>query len=273
MVQASAPMLTLLTSTLGPASRWVHLVNAADLGTNPARCTAVWLEFADGTAADGLPARGLIVHGWPRHRPAVLAEQQVAEAMLSVVVAPDTPLWLRCAYDLDRIDPTTLAQVGCSHPVLVQGSIYRGSRRYAGLAHFEGLYEQHLPAPPAAAHRLSFAHTADLAIVRETVRRHAAAVALGRDAVSNLTLAVHEVALNALTHGRGPGELAYWREAGGFVCEVRDGGHLSDPLAGRRHPLPDLNHGRGLWLANQMCDLVQIRSGRWGTAIRITTWL
>jgi anti-sigma regulatory factor (Ser/Thr protein kinase) len=273
MVQASSPMLTLLTSTLGPASRRVRLVNASDLGTNPARCTAVWLEFVSGSAAGGGPARGLIVHGWPSHRPAVLAEQQVAEALLSVVIAPDTPLWLRCAYDLDRIDPTTLVQVGRAHPVLVQGRIYRGSRRYAGLAHFEGLYEHPLPSPPASAHRLSFTHLGGLAIVRDTVSRHAAAVALGPDAVSNLTLAVHEVALNALTHGSGPGELSYWREARAFICEVRDGGHLSDPLAGRRPPRPDLNHGRGLWLANQLCDLVQIRSGRWGTAIRITTWL
>jgi anti-sigma regulatory factor (Ser/Thr protein kinase) len=273
MVQASGPMLALLTSAVDPRARGVRLVDAADLGTNPARCTALWLEFADDIAAHGRPARGLIVHGWPRHRPAVLAEQQVAEALLSVAVGPDTPLWLRCAYDLDRIDSTTLTQVSCAHPVLVQGSIYRGSRRYAGVSHLESLFEQHLPPPRASTRRLAFTQAADLARIRDLVRAQSASAALGADTTSNLTLAVHEIALNALTHGGGRGEVWFWREGAALLCEVQDPGHLSDRLAGRRPPSQDLNHGRGLWLANQLCDLVQIRSGRWGTAIRVTTWL
>jgi len=31
--------------------------------------------------------------------------------------------------------------------------------------------------------------------------------------------------------------------------------------------------GRGLWLANQLCDLVQIRSAASGTAVRLVSWL
>jgi anti-sigma regulatory factor (Ser/Thr protein kinase) len=37
-------------------------------------------------------------------------------------------------------------------------------------------------------------------------------------------------------------------------------------------PLSD-EGGRGLWLANQLCDLVQIRSGENGTVVRLLTWL
>jgi hypothetical protein len=34
-------------------------------------------------------------------------------------------------------------------------------------------------------------------------------------------------------------------------------------------PDPDPESGRGLWLVNQLCDLVQIRSGPSGTTIRV----
>jgi hypothetical protein len=40
---------------------------------------------------------------------------------------------------------------------------------------------------------------------------------------------------------------------------------LRDALeAGQNHP----GGGRGLWLTNQLCDLVQIRSGDAGTVVR-----
>ena len=42
-----------------------------------------------------------------------------------------------------------------------------------------------------------------------------------------------------------------------------------DPLVGRVKPVPTQVGGRGLWLANQFCDLVQIRSGDDGTAVRL----
>jgi anti-sigma regulatory factor (Ser/Thr protein kinase) len=53
------------------------------------------------------------------------------------------------------------------------------------------------------------------------------------------------------------------------VCEVRDGGQLSDPLVGRRRPSSDQIGGRGLWIANQLCDLVQVRSSDEGAVVRL----
>ncbi|WP_425387325.1 ATP-binding protein [Embleya scabrispora] len=56
-----------------------------------------------------------------------------------------------------------------------------------------------------------------------------------------------------------------------FVCEIHDAGHIVDPLAGRHRPAPDQDGGRGLWMANQLCDLVQIRSTKaTGTTVRLT---
>ena len=40
------------------------------------------------------------------------------------------------------------------------------------------------------------------------------------------------------------------------------------PLAGRIEPQTRHTRGRGLWLANQLCDLIQIRSVPEGTQAR-----
>jgi hypothetical protein len=38
----------------------------------------------------------------------------------------------------------------------------------------------------------------------------------------------------------------------------RDGGHIADPLAGRHQLSEDDLSGRGLWIVNQLCDLVEL---------------
>ena len=48
---------------------------------------------------------------------------------------------------------------------------------------------------------------------------------------------------------------------------------LADPLTGRLSPPLDADGGRGLYLVNQLCDLVQVRSSDRGTTVRVTTWL
>ena len=65
------------------------------------------------------------------------------------------------------------------------------------------------------------------------------------------------------------GSLTIWREPQTLVCEIRDSGYIADPFAGRYWPNDASDHGRGLWMANQLCDLVQIRSGEQGTTIRL----
>jgi hypothetical protein len=63
--------------------------------------------------------------------------------------------------------------------------------------------------------------------------------------------------------------LRRWREDDAVVCETMDAGELSDPLAGRSLPVADSANGRGLWLINHLCDLVQVRSSASGTVVRV----
>ena len=53
-----------------------------------------------------------------------------------------------------------------------------------------------------------------------------------------------------------------------MVCEVADGGRITDPLAGRLPPPRDRRGGRGLLLVNLVSDLVRIHTGGGGTTIR-----
>ena len=60
-----------------------------------------------------------------------------------------------------------------------------------------------------------------------------------------------------------------WHEPDALVCEVRDEGDLASAPLGHGRPEPLQLEGRGLWLVNQVCDLVQIRALEGGTVVRI----
>jgi anti-sigma regulatory factor (Ser/Thr protein kinase) len=90
---------------------------------------------------------------------------------------------------------------------------------------------------------------------------------------ADLVLAVDELATNSLRHGGGRGTLRIWRDDGALVCEVRDAGRIEDPLAGRERPAVDRDGGQGLWMVNQLCDLVQLRTFPSGAVVRVHVYL
>lgn len=109
----------------------------------------------------------------------------------------------------------------------------------------------------------------NLPAVRRTVLAHGAEAGLRAPRDEDLVLAVNELATNSVRHGGGRGTLRLWRERGSVVCEVRDRGGIRDPLAGRHRPDGSSTGGYGLWLANQVCDLVQVRTTPQGGVVRV----
>jgi len=114
--------------------------------------------------------------------------------------------------------------------------------------------------------------------LRTFVSRLAVAAGLGPGRTEDIVLVVNEIASNSLLHGGGRGTLRVWQDGDSFVCEIHDTGHFDHPRAGRRAvppepPALDQDGGRGLWLANQLCDLVQVRSLPSGTVVRLHTRL
>lgn len=108
----------------------------------------------------------------------------------------------------------------------------------------------------------------DLQAMRAVVDGHAATSGLDDERRSEYVLAVHEVVANSVQHGGGHGVLRVWRDGTSLVCEVRDDGGVEGQLHGEE-PTPDQTAGRGLWLADQLCDLVEMRTSPAGTVVRL----
>jgi anti-sigma regulatory factor (Ser/Thr protein kinase) len=116
---------------------------------------------------------------------------------------------------------------------------------------------------------MPFTYTTDLSEVRARVRSHARQAGLPEARANDLVLAVSEVAANTLRHARSAGTLKIWHDRDEIVCEIRDAGVITDPLAGQRRPPADALAGHGLWLVRQVCDEVELTSGQDGTMIRL----
>jgi anti-sigma regulatory factor (Ser/Thr protein kinase) len=112
-------------------------------------------------------------------------------------------------------------------------------------------------------------YTTNLAEVRTLVKEHARLAGLPEDRVTDLVIAVSEVAGNTVRHARSPGSLEIWQDGDEIVCEIRDAGLIADPRAGRQPPPPEANGGHGLWIVYQVCDQVDLRSDDNGTVIRL----
>jgi len=109
----------------------------------------------------------------------------------------------------------------------------------------------------------------DLAPLREIVRARARGAGLPPHRVVDLVLAVGEATANTVRHAGGAGTLRIWQDETEIVCEVRDGGSMKDPQAGRRPPAAGTRGGQGLWIIHQACDQVDVTSGDAGTVLRM----
>ncbi len=116
---------------------------------------------------------------------------------------------------------------------------------------------------------MSYTYTTDLAAIRAVVYRYAIQAGLTEARAIDLTLAVSEVAANTVKHAKSPGSLKIWYDANEIICQIHDEGVIIDPLAGRRQPSLGALGGHGLWIVNQVCDRVDMKSDETGTTIRL----
>ena len=116
---------------------------------------------------------------------------------------------------------------------------------------------------------MSYRYTTDLAAVRAVVYRYARQAGLPESRTIDLVLAVSEVAANTVRYATSPGSLKIWYDTREIVCQVQDDGIIADPLAGQRRPSLEGTGGHGLWIVNQVCDEVEMRSDEMGTTIRL----
>lgn len=242
----------------------VRSVPMEKLGANPGRIIPEVLDWVSGL--DGRRCRFVGEPLWPGRTGAETVEVIRHEALINLAFA-DAEMQMLCPYDTSSLGSCVLADSERVHPGLVQGERRRTSSHYADPLELWRAAERQLSEPEQPVMTLEI--TDDLAEMRIALSAWAGEASLARLRTADLVLAVNEAATNSLLHGSPPVRLRAWVAAGRAVCEVSDGGQLTEPLAGRMRPSLDAESGRGVWLINQLCDLVELRPGRSGTTIRM----
>ncbi|MGH3341324.1 MAG: anti-sigma factor RsbA family regulatory protein [Carbonactinosporaceae bacterium] len=192
------------------------------------------------------------------------------ESVLNVALAA-SPAWIICLYDTRILPSGVTAGAVRTHPELLEASGRMPSPGYVDPAQLSAQWDRdELPEPPAdLVEEMAFTGR-DLREVRVRVLEHARATAVPEERAQGLALAANEVATNAVTHGGGRGVLRMWAQDDEAVCEISDdGGRMDHAFPGYLPPTLDSVDGFGLWMARQLCTLVQIRSVPSGTVVRM----
>jgi anti-sigma regulatory factor (Ser/Thr protein kinase) len=248
---------------LGDLVTWADM---AEMGANPGRLIYALAQFADQHSGKAIWC--VQQAAWPSRPAEELWEVLRHEALLNSALS-GAPLRMLCAYD-SGLPAELISCAEATHPVIAPAGRWQASPRYGDAARgvVPAACDQPLPAPPADAWAVSYAD--DLRALRTLVSLRGRAAGLPPRRASDLLIAVGELAANTLAHGGGRGTLTTCTTGAEIICEVSDGGHITDPLAGQLRPEPVAdNGGRGLSIVHQLCDLVQVRTGPHGTTIRV----
>ncbi|MEU5246067.1 anti-sigma factor RsbA family regulatory protein [Streptomyces asoensis] len=262
-VAVPGPNLELIRTGLGADAQAVHLLDMTVAGRNPGRIIpGVLRAFADAHE----PGRVRII-GEPVWADRSTVEYPACaqhEALINAAFE-GRPVTILCPYDATGLDEEVLADARSTHPTVLTGDTEQVSDAYDWRGVVARYNEALVPAPDAAV----FSFGADeLYAVRAFAVEEAGRLGLTGQRLNDAELAVAELTTNSVVHGAGRGTLAVWAAEGQVVCEVRDAGRLSDPLAGRRPPARGQIGGRGLMLVHYVADLVRLHTGDEGTTVR-----
>jgi anti-sigma regulatory factor (Ser/Thr protein kinase) len=268
LVAVVEPRASLLAAALGPDADRVGFLDMAAVGRNPARIIPAWQEWVDRHAPAGRGFRGIGEPIWAGRSPAEIVECQQHEQLLNTAFDTGPGWWLLCPYDTSALPGPVIDRARDTHPGVVDGDVWEKSTRYpAADLSAPAMFGAPLEEPTAEVSEVAYDRSG-LAELRARVAAFAQPL-LGRRGAGNAVLVVDELATNSVMHGGGRGRLRMWCEGGTLVVEAWDRGMIEDPLVGRRRP-PGAVPGRaGLWIVNQLCDLLQIRSTpERGTVVR-----
>lgn len=247
---------------------------AALLGSDASR-----IDFADPARVHAVPAFTVAAR-WAR-----LAHQAVAGRVLVIgqhLELPGLGAWhwarLDVAIDvaIEGLPITVLCAcpdsdpaIGVTHPQLLTADGPRPGQGYRPPP--EALVEYPPPPPPdlGVADADVVFRVADLGAVRRRVAAIAAGAGVAEDRADDLVLAVNELATNSVEHGPGVARLRLWAAPGLVTAEVADRGRMNVPFPGLVRPSSTGARGRGLWLASELTDVLQVWSDDAGTIIRV----
>ncbi|MFF7074885.1 anti-sigma factor RsbA family regulatory protein [Streptomyces pseudovenezuelae] len=263
-VAVPGPNLELIKAGLGGDAEGILFLDMTESGRNPGRIIPKVLRGF----ADAHPRRRVRIIGEPIWvgRSAVEYPACAQHEALINAAFEGRALTILCPYDEARLDPEVIADARVTHPTLISGD---GQESVSDTYDWRAVVDRYNQPLTPAPHAGVFSYGAeDLPAARRFALSEAARLGLTGERLMDAELAVAELTTNSVVHGGGRGTLAVWVEQGALVCEVRDAGRLTDPLAGRRPPVRGQLGGRGLMLVHYVSDLVRLHAGDDGTTVR-----
>lgn len=267
LVAVPQPRLGLLRSALDAEEQArVRTADMAVVGRNPGRIIgAVLTAFVREH-----PGRRVRIIGEPIWAGRSAEEYPACaehEALINLALR-DAPAYILCPYDATRLDTSVLTDATRTHSVLSTGTERWASPGYADPVAVAMLFDHPLPSPPLDADVLVINRSTGPRTARRFAHEFAEHAGMAPERVADLRLAVQELVVNTVVHANGSGLLSIWKSDGQVVCQVQDGGQISDPLVGRRPPAPP-EVGHGLFTVHQVCDLVRVHRRSAGTTVRV----
>jgi anti-sigma regulatory factor (Ser/Thr protein kinase) len=269
LVVESPDKIELLRTALDKDADRVLFADMAQVGANPARIIPAWRDFVQQHGAEGKRVRGIGEPIWNGRTSHELIECQRHESLLNVAFGHGQPWWLLCPYDTSQLDEAVIAEARCSHEYVMDAkTVSSPSEQFRGVDASGAAFATALPEPATGVRKVAF-DADSLLKQRAAVAKFATSAGCSASRATELVTAINEVATNCVIHGGGRGVLRMWREKDTLIADVRDQGVYNLPLGDRVRPSDKPGDARGLWLANQLCDLVQIRTLAEGTAVRL----
>jgi anti-sigma regulatory factor (Ser/Thr protein kinase) len=257
----TACQATIRCGNPGPGATYVDM---AEAGRNPNRIIPwVLRAFTNGHAGR---VRVIVEPVFVGRPPDEVPPCVQHEALVNVAFAEED-MNILCPYDVRQLSHI-VPYAERTHPMVRATGSRRPSTSYTDPYTVLALLNQPLPKQRRVDEAVVFDITG-LGGLRQRVGTYADQAGMPADRVADLQLAVTEIGTNAVVHAGHIATLRIWRERDRVICEIRGAGEISDIMAGRVVPAPDSPRGRGLLIANRLCDLVQTHTAPTGTTTRL----
>ncbi|MFI1913823.1 anti-sigma factor RsbA family regulatory protein [Nocardia sp. NPDC020380] len=264
-VSVPAVNLALLRDALGGDGAAVRWMDMTVEGRNPGRIIPCVLR----AFTDTHPGRRVRIIGEPIWAGRSETEYPACaqhEALINAAFA-GREVAILCPYDTATLPAHILADAYATHPVVIDDSGEKDSSAYDP-DRIVAAYNQPPPEPPAEAAVLDF-DGVTLSPTRYLAVDYARRAGMTDARLIDFELVIAETTTNSVVHGGGRGRLTLWLDGDQVCCQVRDSGHITNPLAGRLPAPARVVGGRGLLIVNQLADLVRIHTGPQGTVLHI----
>lgn len=256
-----------LSAALGDAASRIEWSDTYAWMPHPARRLHAIEELVEAQRAQG--GQGLFFVGecaWPRAPESLVREWERFDVVLSETLT-GAPASMLCLYDASVLGPSIIEHARQTHPQHGCGPTMIANPRYTdAVTALKRLAPGDLAVPEGAP---CLMQVREARAARAFVATYLKRTDLQHDQREDLIVVTSELVTNSLKAAAEEISVAVWESDGGVAVQVDDDGRgISDPFAGHHRPQREATGGRGLWMARQLCDVVEISSRPNRTAVR-----